>query len=75
MAGAKGENTSPEEPTTAHLEASDRPTVVPRAGMVDLHDPVVQLNLAFKMTSETEAENPVWEGSPRAADHAPPLEP
>ena len=48
-AGAKGENTSPEEPTTAHLEAWDRPTVVPRAGMVDLRDPVVQLNLAFKM--------------------------
>ena len=48
-AGAKGENTSPEEPTTAHLEASDRPTVVPRAGVVDLRDPVVQLNLAFKM--------------------------
>ena len=32
-AGAKGENTSPDEPTAAHLEASDRPTVVPRAGV------------------------------------------
>ena len=68
-AGAKGENTSPDEPTTAHLEASDWPTVVPRAGMVDLHDPVVQLNLAFKMRALRDGGGKP-SGSPRAADHA-----